>query len=175
MLQLNILCENVNKSMTPLYNKHGTFNGRRQMFDNMSESGKELQIMWKFLSRKWKKSMLNDLIRKIEKIGSADPVSDSSWPHSVQTHPLVCFSHKAFEQHKLVYNFKLTDKFASLLCFKNISTPKIKKVIVLQIRARFSGASTSYCHKYIHSTNTVKNSFHNQPLPSSQSMSSQKP
>lgn len=68
MLQLNILCENVNKSMTSLYNKHGTFNGRRQMFDNMSESGKELQIMWKFLSRKWKKSMFNDLIRKIEKL-----------------------------------------------------------------------------------------------------------
>jgi len=44
------------------------------------------QMMHEFLSRKWKKTMLNYLIRKIDKTGSADRASCSGRPRSARTH-----------------------------------------------------------------------------------------
>jgi len=43
------------------------------------------QMMREFPSRKWKKTTLNYLIRKIDKTGSADRASSSGRPRSEQT------------------------------------------------------------------------------------------
>jgi len=80
-------CNQVND--TSLYNKHGTINGKRQLFDKMLKGGKWLECFpndARFLSRKRKESTLNDLIRKMDKTGSSSRSSGSGRPHSAWTH-----------------------------------------------------------------------------------------
>ena len=67
-----------------------------------------LRMMQEFPLRKWKKSTLNDLIRKIDKTGSADRASVSGRPRSTRV-------------RYVLYATAIMKSFFTCLCFLHFS------------------------------------------------------
>jgi len=91
-MQMCSLCDSYIQHDSKLYAtfyKHGTIIGSRPVFDKMFDSRKRLECfpndVW-ISPEKVGKCNLNYLIRKIDKIGSADWASDSGRCRSALTH-----------------------------------------------------------------------------------------